>query len=93
MKRYNMARDENEKEIVDALESIGCTVHRLDTPVDLLIGRGGKNVLIEIKNPNKPKGDRKKTPAQVEFFKDWQGQVTICETPEQAIEVVSCMTI
>lgn len=88
-----MRRDENEKEIIDALESIGCTVYQMDTPCDLLVGRGGRNMLIEIKNPLKPKGDRKKTPAQREFFKTWKGQIAIIETEDQAIGLVTRLTV
>lgn len=92
MKRYGMRRDENEKEIIDALESCGCTVYPMDRPVDLLVGRGAVNILLEVKNPNKPRGDRKKTPAQREFFKAWQGQVRVVETAEEAIALVTAMT-
>lgn len=87
-----MRRDENEPEIISALKSIGCSVYQLDEPCDLLVGRGAVNVLIEVKNPDKPKGDRKKTPAQVAFFKTWRGQVRICETAEEAIKLVTRMT-
>ena len=91
--RYAMKRDENEGEIIAALESCGCTVYPMDLPCDLLVGRGAVNILIEVKNPNKPKGDRKKTPAQVEFFKTWKGQIRICETAEEAIKLVTTMTV
>ena len=93
LKRYAMKRDENEEEIVLALESCGCTVHRLDSPVDLLVGRGKRNILIEVKNPNKPKADRQKTEAQRTFFSEWQGQVAIVETIDQAIELVTKLTV
>ena len=88
-----MKRDENEKEIVEALENIGCTVFRMDTPVDLLVGRGGRNILIEIKNPSTPKSSRKKTEAQDKFFGSWYGQVCICETAQDAIDLVTSSTI
>ena len=93
MKRYAMKRDENEEEIVTALEAIGCTVFRMDTPCDLLVGRGARNILIEIKNPAKPKGDRKKTPAQNEFFKTWKGQIRTVETSKEAIHLVTELTV
>ncbi len=92
MKRYAMRRDENEPEIIAALESIECTVYQMDQPCDLLCGRGGKNILIEVKNPNKPKADRKKTKAQKRFFASWNGQVDVAETPEQAIAIVQMMS-
>jgi hypothetical protein len=88
LNRYAKQRDENEKEIVAALESIGCTVYQLDQPVDLLVGRGATNVLMEIKNPAKPRADRQLTPNQRRFFASWKGQVCKVETVEEAIEVV-----
>lgn len=93
MKRYAMRRDENEPEIIAALEAIGCTVYQMDQPCDLLVGRGAVNILMEIKNPAKPKGDRKKTPAQEEFFKMWKGQVRIVETVDQAIDLITKLTV
>ena len=92
--RYAMKRDENEPEIIAALESCGCTVYPLDFPCDLLVGRGAVNILIEIKNPNALNRVKdKKTPAQREFFKTWKGQVRICETAEEAIKLVTAMTV
>lgn len=93
LNRYAKRRDENEAEIVKALESIGCTVHRLDTPVDLLVGRGAANLLIEVKNPDKPRGDRQLTEGQRKFFAAWKGQVCQVETVDEAIKVVTRITV
>lgn len=92
LNRYAKQRDENEPEIVAALESIGCTVQRLDQPVDLLVGRGANNVLMEVKNPAKIPSQRRLTKAQKTFFKTWRGQVCKVETAEEAIEVVQRLT-
>ena len=86
--RYAKARDKNEKEIVNALEAIGCTVVRLDTPVDLLCGRGGKNILLECKMP---KG--RLTKPQVKFLAGYKGQVRVVTTPEEAIAAVQALTV
>ncbi len=86
-------RDENEPEIIAALEAIGCTVWPLHTPVDLLVGRGAVNILMEVKNPAKPKSSRKKTKLQKEFFASWNGQVRIVETAEEAIKLVTELTV
>lgn len=90
LNRYAKKRDENEAEIISALEAIGCTVEQLDTPCDLLVGRGAKNILIEVKNPER---HHKKTPAQIEFFKFWKGQVRIVETAAEAIDLVTKLTV
>ena len=87
--RYANRRDANEKEIVQALEAIGCTVWRLDEPVDLLVGRGARNWLLEVKDPSKPRRDRQLTDNQKKFFASWQGQVRKIETAEEAIQVVT----
>ena len=50
--RRDARRDDNEYEIIQALEAIGCTVRRLDRPVDLLVGYRASNYLIEVKNPH-----------------------------------------
>ncbi len=83
-KGYNAKRDENEAEIVKALEGIGCIVVRLDTPLDLLVGYRGYNYLLEVKTA---KG--KLTKDQREFIPPWRGQLAVIRTPEQAIDVVT----
>lgn len=93
LNRYAKQRDENEAEIIGALESIGCTVFPLDRPCDLLVGRGAKNILLEIKNPEKPKGDQKLTPGQRKFRDMWKGQFAVVKTAEEAIEVVQKITV
>ena len=82
--KYGAKRDENELEIVRALEAIGCTVVRLDTPADLLCGFQARNYLLECKQET-----GRLTPPQKEFFKHWKGQVRIVHSPEEAIEVVT----
>jgi len=87
-------RDANESIIVTALEAIGCVVQRLDQGggvPDLLVGRAGVTILMEVKNPDNdkgalPGGERRKgrgqlTPDQVRWFRAWRGS--------RVIEVVS----
>lgn len=87
-RRYALRKDENQTDIVKALESTGCDVWILHQPVDLLVARAGVNYLLEVKNPKKPKSGRKHTPAQVKFFREWQGQKATVETTEQALAAV-----
>jgi hypothetical protein len=49
IRRYNAKRDANEGQIIAALEAMGCQVHRMDTPVDLLILHRGTLHLAEVK--------------------------------------------
>lgn len=68
-------RDANEPEIIEALEAIpGCTVYPLDKPLDLLVGLGEVNHLLEVKNP---KGANRIEPDQQEFFDAWTGRPAV----------------
>lgn len=89
LSRYANRRDENEKDIVAALESFGCSIFRLDRPVDILCGYQARNYLFEIKNPHKPKADQKKTKAQRAFFDAWKGQVRVITTAAEGIKVIT----
>lgn len=84
--------DENQPEIVQALEAIGCTVDSLAAVgggvPDLLVGYHGFNLLIEVKNPDKRPSQRKLTPAQIEWHGAWAGQKSVIETVDQAIAYV-----
>lgn len=81
--RYAKKRDANEKEIVEALLKAGYSVVRLDTPLDLLVGKNGVTWLLEVKMP-----DGELTKPQKEFIKTWQGQFAIARTPEEALAAV-----
>ncbi len=82
--RYAKRRDENEAEIVQALETAGCTVRRSDI-VDLLVGRCGRSMLLEIKREGEPVRLR---PIQKWFRTEWKGQYAVVQTVEQALRAV-----
>ncbi len=59
--------DGNHAEIVRGLRQIGAVVldvHSVGGLLDVLVGFRGRLVLIEIKNPARPKSARKLTPAE-----------------------------
>ena len=92
--RFAARRDENEREIVDALRGVGASVHRLDGPglPDLLVGRAGETYLLEVKRPAGPRGGvkgRTLTAPQVQFQSEWRGRkaVVVADT-WQALEAV-----
>ena len=88
--KYRARVDKNQKEIVDALKKIGCTVETIGTPVDLLVGYRARNFLLECKNPQTDYGrNDRSTTTQRKFFAHWQGQVRKVSSPEEAIEVVT----
>jgi hypothetical protein len=86
--------DANQNEIVAALRKIGCSVQILSSVgkgcPDILVGFRGENFLIEIKDGNKPPSGQKLTPDQVEWHVNWNGQVKVANSVEQAIEIVTC---
>lgn len=87
--RYGKRVDDNQLEIVKALERISCDVCEIGWPVDLLVGYRRRNWLLEIKDPNKEPARRELTGEQVQFFNTWRGQRAKVETVDEAIAVVT----
>ena len=85
--------DANQSEIVAALRQIGATVHVLSMVgfgcPDIVVGRHGVNYLLEIKDGAKSPSRQKLTPAEMRWHRDWEGQVAIVISVEDAIRVVS----
>ena len=85
--------DDNQRAIIAALRQMGCSVQDLSKVgggcPDLLVGRGGCNWLLEVKDGEKPPSKRKLTPYQVDFHKYWSGQVATVHNVEDAVLVVS----
>lgn len=85
--------DGNHAEVVRALRAVGCSVQSL-APVgsgcpDLLVGIGGRNVVLEVKDGRKTPGNRKLKPAQVEWIREWRGQVDVVLSAEDAVRIVT----
>ena len=85
--------DANQKEIVELLRSMGCSVCLLHTVgagvPDLLVGltsfKGNKiNILMEIKD-----GDKKRlTPDQIQFHEDWKGIICVAHSVKKAEDII-----
>ena len=87
MPRYAASVDANQKEIMDALKDIGCSVVAIGRPIDLLVGYRKKNFLLECKILGaRPRKDQQ---AQQDFIRDWRGQVRIVQSAEEAIRLVT----
>lgn len=87
-------RDDNHAEIVAAFRKLGCSV--LDLAAvgsgcpDLLLGRGGKDRLVEVKDCDKPPSARKLTEDQARFHALWNGRpVAIVENLEDVERTVN----
>ena len=80
--------DINQGDIVLALRRAGCTVYPTHMVghgfPDLVVGKHGKNYLMEIKSNNV----KKLTEDERQFFDEWRGQVCVVRSPEEALAVV-----
>lgn len=85
--------DKNQPSIVAALRKLGATVLHLHTlgggAPDLAVGYRGRNALIEIKDGDKPPSAQKLTPDEVEFHRDWRGQVAIIRCEAEVVEFLN----
>lgn len=77
--------DANQKEIVYGLRALGYSVRQTHTIgkgfPDIVIGRDGNNLLVEIKRPGEHL-----TPDEREFFEIWKGNVIIGTSVEEIHE-------
>ena len=84
--------DANHSEIVAALRAVGCTVQSLASAgkgvPDLLVGTGGENVLMEVKDGSLIPSARKLTPDQIAWHGSWRGRVFVVNTIAEALAAV-----
>lgn len=84
MAKYAYHRlDNNQKDIRRALEQAGYQVIPIGRPVDLLVGKAGRNWLLEVKTEIGYLRDK-----QAEFIDTWTGQVAVVRTVEGALAAV-----
>ena len=85
--RRDAKADENQPAIVEALRAVGATVQHLHMIgqgcPDIAVGYQGANYLLEIKS-----ADGKLTYSEGEWHLDWQGQVAIVRTIDDALDAV-----
>lgn len=60
--------DANQAAIVETLRAAGCVVWVMGTPLDLVVGKSGKTVLVEVKTKT-----GSYTPLQERFMATWTG--------------------
>jgi len=60
--------DANKSQIVKALHAAGAKTYDLKLPVDLLVHRAGRLILMELKDGSKPPSERKHTKLQADFI-------------------------
>ncbi len=83
--------DKVQPAIMDALLKAGVSVqplHMVGKGVpDLLCGIAGRNYLLELKTPGPPSSMRL-TPDESKWHKEWNGQVAIARSIEEALAMV-----
>jgi hypothetical protein len=84
--------DDNQRKIVEQLRKLNISVQHLHTIgqgcPDLLLGFRNRNFLVELKDESKPASAKKLTDDEQEFFNEWNGQVSKCESLEEILKVV-----
>ena len=87
--------DVNQPDIVDELRKAGATVQPLHGVgkgcPDLLVGWRGLNVLMEVKDGQKPPSARELTPDQVKWSTEWRGIVHVVTSPAEAIGLLTIL--
>ena len=75
--------------IVDTLRNVGCSVQSLaqvgDGAPDLLVGRAGRNYLLEVKTVARAS---QLNETQAQWHRLWRGKVCVVRTPEEALVAV-----
>lgn len=84
--------DSNHREVVLALRAIGATVQSLASVgsgcPDLVVGYHGRNVLLEVKDGEKPPAHRTLTAAEADWHATWGGQLATVYSAEEAQKTV-----
>lgn len=83
--------DRNQPEIVEIFERYGFSVQRAQAMgsgfPDLILGYGGRNYLVEVKDWQKKPSERKLNDLQREWHAAWKGQVCVVEAIDDAIKL------
>lgn len=83
--------DTNQPEIVEAFRRFGCSVHPCHSLgkgfPDLVVGRAGKNLLVEIKDGQKPSSKQRLTPDETKWHELWEGTVVVVTSVDDVVRV------
>lgn len=84
--------DANQAEVVDALRRIGASVQTLHAVgmgcPDILVGFRSINLLMEIKDGDKPASATNLTSWQEDWHLKWEGQAAVVYSADEAIELL-----
>jgi hypothetical protein len=89
--------DGNHADIMTTFRALGCSVQSIASVgkgcPDLLVGRDGWTVPVEVKDGAKPPSARKLTEDEEIWRANWKGSYALIESPEQAHQMVVDMTL
>ena len=69
---------------------MGCSVldiSKLKNCCDIVVGKHGKNVMVEIKDGSKPPSKQKLTDGEKSFADEWRGAYAIVRSVQDAIDL------
>ena len=82
--------DANQKSVVDSLRERGFSVAVTSALgkgfPDLIVGKNGFNLMVELKDGNKPPSARKLTPDEVEFHNSWLGKIVVANNVDEILK-------
>jgi hypothetical protein len=89
--------DANQAEIMSDFRKLGCMVHSLHTVgdgmFDLIVSVDFLNVLVEVKDGDKPPSARKYTPDQQKFNFAWTGLRAVVTGQFEVVQLVKSMRL
>jgi hypothetical protein len=89
--------DSNHADIMTTFRALGCSVQSVAMVgkgcPDLLVGKDGWTVPVEVKDGAKPPSARKLTADEEIWRANWKGSYALIESPEQAHQLVAEMQL
>ena len=90
--RHAAKIDANQEEIVRLLRQCGCSVQSLASVgngcPDLLVGRQGRNWLLEVKDGSRIPSQQRLTPLQAVWHEAWRGQVVTVRSRDEVAKAL-----
>lgn len=84
--------DANQPSIVRVLRAVGASVQVLSGVgqgcPDILVGFRGRSFAIEIKDGSKPPSERRLTPDQEKWHREWRGDVHVVKDESEALRAI-----
>lgn len=86
--------DSNQNQVIKSLRkipgvSIAITSQLGNGFVDFVLGYRGVNYMVELKDGAKVPSKRKLTPEEEKFHKQWSGQISVCNSFEDILNLIN----